>query len=39
MIGESGVVCGEICVFRIIINGWVEGDVNVIEYLELVSKV
>ena len=38
VIGESGVVRGEIRVPRITINGRVEGDVNATEHLELASK-
>lgn len=38
VIGETGVVRGEIRVPRITINGRVEGDVNATEHLELASK-
>lgn len=38
VIGESGVVRGEIRVPRITINGRVEGDVNATEHLELADK-
>lgn len=38
VIGESGVVRGEIRVPHITINGRVEGDVNATEHLELASK-
>jgi len=38
VIGESGVVRGDIRVPRITINGRVEGDVNATEHLELASK-
>lgn len=38
VIGESGVVRGEIRVPRVTINGRVEGDVNASEHLELASK-
>jgi cytoskeletal protein CcmA (bactofilin family) len=38
IIGETGVVRGEIHVPRVTINGRVEGDVSAAEHLELASK-
>ena len=38
VIGESGVVKGEVRVPRIVINGRVEGDVHATEQLELAEK-
>lgn len=38
VVGESGVVKGEIRVSRVVINGHVEGDVHASEHLELAEK-